>query len=38
MSEEIKSIKKWFELAKPEPTIEDACVQIRPLQARYKDL
>ena len=28
MIEEIKSIKKWFELAKPEPTIEDACVQI----------
>lgn len=28
MSEEIKSIKKWFELAKPNPTIEDACVQI----------
>lgn len=28
MSEEIKSIKQWFELAKPNPTIEDACVQI----------
>jgi len=28
MSEEIKSIKKWFELAKPNPSIEDACVQI----------
>ena len=28
MSEEIKSIKKWFELAKPNPTIEDVCVQI----------
>ena len=28
MIEEIKSIKKWFELARPEPTIEDACVQI----------
>lgn len=28
MSEEIKSIKKWFELAKPNPGIEDACVQI----------
>lgn len=28
MSEEIKSIKKWFELAKPNPTSEDACVQI----------
>ena len=28
MSEEIKSIKKWFELAVPEPTIETACVQI----------
>lgn len=28
MSEEIKSIKQWFELAKPNPAIEDACVQI----------
>lgn len=28
MSEEIKSIKKWFELAKPNPSIEDVCVQI----------
>lgn len=28
MSNEIKSIKQWFELAKPNPTIEDACVQI----------
>ena len=28
MSEEIKSIKKWFELAKPNPTSEDLCVQI----------
>lgn len=28
MSNEIKSIKRWFELAKPNPTIEDACVQI----------
>lgn len=28
MSEEIKSIKKWFELAVPEPTIETVCVQI----------
>lgn len=28
MSEEIKSIKNWFELAKPNPSIEDACVQI----------
>lgn len=28
MSEEIKGIKQWFELAKPNPTIEDACVQI----------
>lgn len=25
---EIKSIVKWFETAKPEPTIEDVCVQI----------
>lgn len=25
---EIKDIKKWFEIAKPNPTIEDACVQI----------
>ena len=24
----IKDIKKWFEIAKPNPTIEDACVQI----------
>ena len=24
----INEIKKWFELAKPNPTIEDACVQI----------
>lgn len=28
MSNEIKSIKQWFELAKPNPTIKDACVQI----------
>lgn len=28
MSEEIKSIKQWFEQAVPEPTIETACVQI----------
>lgn len=28
MSEEIKSIKKWFELAKPEPTEKDQMVQI----------
>lgn len=25
---EIKNIVKWFETAKPEPTIEDVCVQI----------
>lgn len=24
----INSIKKWFEQAKPQPTVEDACVQI----------
>jgi len=24
----IEDIKKWFEIAKPNPTIEDACVQI----------
>lgn len=28
MSEEIKSIKKWFELAKPEPTEKAQMVQI----------
>ena len=28
MSNEIKTIVKWFEDAKPNPTIEDACVQI----------
>lgn len=28
MSDKIKSIKQWFELAKPEPTIEDVSVQI----------
>lgn len=24
----IKSIKKWFETAKPSPSVEDACVQV----------
>ena len=24
----IKDIKKWFEVAKPNPTVEDACVQV----------
>ena len=28
MSEEIKSIKQWFEKAKPNPSIEDVSVQI----------
>ncbi len=28
MSNEIKTIVKWFSDAKPNPTIEDACVQI----------
>ena len=25
---DIKDIEKWFKIAKPEPTIDDACVQI----------
>ena len=28
MASEIQSIKKWFEIAKPNPSIEDASVQI----------
>lgn len=25
---EIKDIKEWFEIAKPDPTLEDACIQV----------
>lgn len=28
MSNQIKEIKKWFEVAIPEPTVETACIQI----------